>query len=1012
MAESVILNIEEQQLPPVLDTHQLREQARQHIEKIAGVRWTDYNTHDPGITILEVLAYAITDLGLRVRLPLVDLVSGRDSKPFFTAREVLPSAVWTSLDYKCLLIDNLPVRNAWVTSTSGAFKGLHQLLLDLAPHIPAALPADLQPLELNEVWLRGTLLLPDAKQYDYDVLFPEWDQLPGLWEDEKLGLSKVEVSDAQLAYDSERKKHDQFFITLRLTFGTGTAAQTLEDAGFWILLPKGINKIEPEEFNTPETDAIIEALKAPLNNPGLLQIFQNHQTRARMRRARLTQARQLVLKHRNLCEDWDSIDTVRIQQVGFRIAQLDLQPEADPIEVLARIWVAFEQFISPEPKPLRFDERLHHGVTAAEIFDGPLPKNGFFTAEDFQQNQREDLLYASDFVRLAMQQPEVVGVNRLVLDLYINRSQVVEGAANCLRLLNIERLKPKFSFYDTEIQVFKGDIPLTVDKEAVRKRWLALKKASRVEFTGNDSADLPIPMADGQLDIATFFSIQNEFPETYGLRAGEIVSSATALRKAQAKQLKAYLLFFEQLLANYCQQLDRVQDLFSIRSDIDRSYSFQALYDVPDIKNLYQAFLQSNPAVNWEQFTARSNGYIKALDDLTENRDTFLRRRNQFIDHLLSRFSESFSDYAAWSYARNGGRLSPDLVFDKLNFLQRIPELSANRSMGFNYAATRSVAGQPVSDVWDTANVSGYEKRVAALLGIPDSRRRILGEKFDIQRYRSTTDVQGTGANQKGRFRIQNIPVGSALGTPKTLLVSDKAYLLTELDARFSEVSMAGRNAGTYWPQQDSDTKATTSRYNFILAEPKKDQPDQPGTPLPAKGPDEFFTNRALLEAHIQETMHLLQGRPAEGMHLVEHVLLRPFDGVSQVLQPGIIKINDVDVEAFIPDPYAFQLSIFLPGWAPRFQDPGFRGVVERRLREELPAHIFPWMYWVNLNPDTGLVPAEFTAFETAWRKWLEKQFSNERAAALDQLVLAMNQLVVSPYVTLAYRYQPFDLSR
>ena len=43
----------------------LRDLCIKHIQELAGKLWTDYNTHDPGITMLEVLSYVVTDLGFR-----------------------------------------------------------------------------------------------------------------------------------------------------------------------------------------------------------------------------------------------------------------------------------------------------------------------------------------------------------------------------------------------------------------------------------------------------------------------------------------------------------------------------------------------------------------------------------------------------------------------------------------------------------------------------------------------------------------------------------------------------------------------------------------------------------------------------------------------------------------------------------------------------------------------------------------------------------------------------------
>ncbi|MBK9337428.1 MAG: hypothetical protein IPM98_13015 [Lewinellaceae bacterium] len=208
----------------------------------------------------------------------------------------------------------------------------------------------------------------------------------------------------------------------------------------------------------------------------------------------------------------------------------------------------------------------------------------------------------------------------------------------------------------------------------------------------------------------------------------------------------------------------------------------------------------------------------------------------------------------------------------------------------------------------------------------------------------------------------------------------------------------SGRFARAYTVQQDPDTRAAAPGYTFTLETRDNNNTVQHAVP-PAN-----FTNRALLEAHIRETMHILQGRPAEGMHLVEHILLRPQPDAVQALAP--VAFSGGGQEPFILEPYACQVSIFLPGWAPRFQDPEFRVVVERVLRSELPAHIFPYIYWVNLN-EQQQIPAEFIAFETAWRNWLEHRTAGNRNVLVD----AVNVLVASEHaVQPAYRYQPFDI--
>jgi hypothetical protein len=86
---------------PGLNFTQLREEGIEYLQKLVGSGWTDYNAHDPGLTILEVLCYAITDLSYRLDFDIEDLLAGSSlSKQFFTAREILSTDPVTISDYR------------------------------------------------------------------------------------------------------------------------------------------------------------------------------------------------------------------------------------------------------------------------------------------------------------------------------------------------------------------------------------------------------------------------------------------------------------------------------------------------------------------------------------------------------------------------------------------------------------------------------------------------------------------------------------------------------------------------------------------------------------------------------------------------------------------------------------------------------------------------------------------------------------------------------------------------
>ncbi|MDN3689965.1 hypothetical protein [Cyclobacterium jeungdonense] len=152
-----------------LDFLFLREQGILYIQELSRSIWTDYNTHDPGITVLEVLCYAITDLGYRLSLPVQDLLFEGDKRNylndhFHLGPEILPCKALTELDYRMLFIDLQGVKNCWLESytktvyadcknfklsydsgiweglpqkyhRSFELKGLHRIIVDTEPEV-------------------------------------------------------------------------------------------------------------------------------------------------------------------------------------------------------------------------------------------------------------------------------------------------------------------------------------------------------------------------------------------------------------------------------------------------------------------------------------------------------------------------------------------------------------------------------------------------------------------------------------------------------------------------------------------------------------------------------------------------------------------------------------------------------------------------------------------------------------------------------------------------------------
>jgi hypothetical protein len=96
-----------------MDYARLREEGLGLLIRLAGGQWTDFNTHDPGVTLLEQLCYAITDLGYRIAFPVDELVGDRDlGLP--APEAALTTDPVTAADLRKLALDVEGVGNAWV----------------------------------------------------------------------------------------------------------------------------------------------------------------------------------------------------------------------------------------------------------------------------------------------------------------------------------------------------------------------------------------------------------------------------------------------------------------------------------------------------------------------------------------------------------------------------------------------------------------------------------------------------------------------------------------------------------------------------------------------------------------------------------------------------------------------------------------------------------------------------------------------------------------------------------
>ncbi len=141
MSPPVRITRHDPRTPDPLGFDALREQGIQWTQEASGKLWTDYNLHDPGVTLLEALCYALTEDVFLARQDVPALLQlGQHAPPAAWARlglhqphDLLPCRPLTELDWQLWLRRQLPhVRQLQMHAkldAQGHFTGLWQLRL-------------------------------------------------------------------------------------------------------------------------------------------------------------------------------------------------------------------------------------------------------------------------------------------------------------------------------------------------------------------------------------------------------------------------------------------------------------------------------------------------------------------------------------------------------------------------------------------------------------------------------------------------------------------------------------------------------------------------------------------------------------------------------------------------------------------------------------------------------------------------------------------------------------------
>jgi hypothetical protein len=857
----------------------LRKKGIEYIESLGSQFWTDYNTHDPGITILEVLCYAITDLGMRINLPIEDLLSNNSNpieEQFFTASEILPMQAVTALDYRKILIDIDPkIKNCWLQKTT-------------------------KKLFIN-------------------------------CKEAKISLKKEDFAGTLDSFIKES-----------------------EIKGYYNIL------VDFEQINNAE--------KALLKTKIIEKFHAN----------------------RNLCEDVLEVREVEIQPIAV-CALIELDPEANEEYVHAQITFELEKYLSPGVKYYSLADMFGKGYSSDQIFEGPLLERGFIDTAELENSSLRTEVRLSDIMQIIM---NIQGVS-VIKDISLNNCDAIESEGSVWNICVPVNKKPSLCQKST-LNFSKGVLPVTVNKVKAKKYLEELKEdLAYSQLNAAKNKELQIPQ--GKITATDFYtSIANNFPENYGIGEIGLSESASGERKAKAKQLKGYLLFFDQILASYFKHLNNVKELLSINSDLENTYFTQVITDMTGFEEIVNdTYLSSNE---------------EKLDELLfSDLDNAVKRQNQIKDHLIARFAERFAEYAFLMKSLYGASSDEIVLQNKSDFLINYDTISSKRGSGFNYF------NQHVSNLWNTFNVTGLENRIAGLLGIKGDKNPATGKRGIKRKNISGLFVQlydpspGVIPNLF-RWRIRNSANKIILNATEDYDNQSKAIkemyfsILKIYETSEKEIEQAfeklfkNRDNGIAFQDTVIDTfeviESDAHEYSFHIINPELVDD--------LSNPDRIIARQYILYVTLEEVkaamldllLFFKEEFSDEGIFLVEHILLVP--NPDEVMDAGYympICVDDCSGDCCVPNPYSFKISVVLPGYTYRFADVDFRNFAENVIRQEIPSHILGKICWIGYRKDQ-ITPKDndLLDFEKDFKNFLIDKTQNKQDA-LPKFIKSLSKL-------------------
>lgn len=639
---------------------------------------------------------------------------------------------------------------------------------------------------------------------------------------------------------------------------------------------------------------------------------------------------------RNLCEDLDSSVTV-VEEVECDLrAEISLKPDCHAAGVLAAIYHAAGEELAKAVAYEAYSAGLDEGQGLEDSFTGTFTANGLLADAVFDESEGERDRHLRESAILARIR-DIEGVD-YVASLQLVAGGVHGGQNRIPSHCNFRLAEPQRPSDLRGIRLSSSgrNLAFAFDDFLAQLENLRFASSNKTYKLEEDRILSAAPRGTHR-DVARYQSLQNDFPVAYGINRFGVPEHYSPQRKAQALQLKSYLLLFEQIMANYLANLDSIRQLFSIEIREEATYRSGVLR-ADEISSLEQVY----PA-NAEQ----------VLDTILERIDDFIGRKSRLLDYLLGLYGEQFKQ----DQLRNldcyhtPAELERHIILNKIRLLNRIKYASGDRAAAANINSPNYYAD--VSDESELFSgrhlqaVSGLQYRSSILLGFKYlAPRSLVREVFNHDVRIDSGDGNSEYIAEAARL-FQNREQRDEEDQRYYRVVRRTASRIPVLRRGIlsQQLLKQGVSADNYRYEEDE----LFLRLGAEAADSEDD--DNWLSLLRSDDAGEAERSKRFLRRYL---IHL--SKECEGMHVLEHILLRPAD------------FNELDQDA--RQRYANRVTVVFPAWTARCSDPQFRSLAADVVRENCPAHISPEIHWLDFS--------SMCEFEVLHRRWLDLRGSGD----------------------------------